>query len=290
MGPFSKLATGLSPAVWQQKHSSSPPPYTEAVNYNTATSFVSPGAFAPTTQLQIHATGVTSCSSLSTQDPVPIPVFRVQPGSHSFSFDSIASEYVSLRIKRGSNSCALIRGSDPNGTPLNATVYRWGPGRAPRIRMFPPHSSASVEEAIRADDIECDVVEVRSRSIISRAQKVATPFGTFQWRYGSRSERKEAFGANSLLVLEKIDITSGGETEKSHPRVAQLVRNEEFRTPGTNKFMAGNGGRLMIDLRMWADEKGADAAKVEAFIVASCICMLKKEVDRMRDNTLAAVV
>jgi len=268
-----------------RSESTSPPPYTytDVPNYNMAGNSTSPSSFTPTTHLQIQTMGVSSCSSLSSQDPIPIPVFRVNHGSASFPIDGMAPQYLSLRLKKNSNSCALVCGSDPNRTPLNATVYRWGPGRCPRIRFLPLQTSASVEEAIKAENLECDEVDVRSRSIISRAQKIATPFGTFQWRYGSRSERKETFDSNSLLVFEKIDGDKA-------IRVAQFVRNDEFRTPGTNKFMAGNGGRLMIDLSMWVDEKGTNGAKVEAFAVASCICMLKREVDRMRDNTLAAVV
>jgi hypothetical protein len=37
----------------------------------------------------------------------------------------------------------------------------------------------------------------------------------------------------------------------------------------------------MIDLREWADEKGANE-QMEALAVASCLVMLKKEVDRRR--------
>jgi hypothetical protein len=199
-------------------------------------------------------------------------------------------DYVSLRLKKNSNSCALVCGSDPNRTPLNATIYRWGPGRHPRIRVLPPHSSVSVEEAVNSENLECEVFEVQSRSIFSRSQKIVTSFGTFQWRYGGRSEKRETFDANSLLILEKVDGLSTKESKKQGIRVAQFVRNDEFRTPGTNKYMAGNGGRLMLDLREWAGGKEADTVKVEAFMIASCICMLKREVDRMRDNTTAAIV
>jgi hypothetical protein len=272
--------------------SDGPPTYSEAINGGIAGASVSPttASFAPTTQLQIHATGVTSSSSLCSQDVVPIPVFRIDPRTPTFGIESTEPEYVSLRLQKKSNSCALVRGSDPNGTPLNATVYRWGPGRHPRIRILSRHSSASVEEAITSENLECDVFEVQSRSIISRSQKIVTSFGTFQWRYGGRSEKKETFDANSLLILERIDGLSSKESKKQGIRVAQFIRNDEFRTPGTNKHMAGNGGRLMLDLRAWMGEKEADTIKVEAFMIASCICMLKREVDRMRDNTTAAIV
>jgi hypothetical protein len=269
-----------------------PPTYREAMGGSIAGASVSPttASFAPTTRLQIHATGVTSSSSLCSQDLSPISVFRVDHGTSTSGIESTKPEYLSLRLKKNSNSCALVRDSDPSHTPLNATIYRWGPGRHPKIRIFPGHSSASVEEAINSENLECDVYEVESRSILSRSQKIATSFGTFQWRYGGRSEKKETFDANSLLILEKIDGLSSKESKKQGIRVAQLIRNDEFRTPGTNKYMAGNGGRLMLDLRAWMGEKEADTVKIEAFMIASCICMLKREVDRMRDNTTAAIV
>jgi hypothetical protein len=272
--------------------SESPPTYSEAIGGDIAGRSVSPAtaSFAPTTQLQIHATGVTSSSSLCSQDPLPIPVFRIDPGTSTSSIESTEPEYISLRLKKKSNSCALVRGSDPSRRPLNATIYRWGPGKPPKIRILPLDSSASVEEAINSENLESDLLEVRSRSIISRSQKIATSFGTFQWRYGGRSEKKDAFDANSLLILEKIDGLSAKKSKKQGIRVAQFIRNDEFRTPGTNKYMAGNGGRLMLDLRAWTGEKETDTAKIEAFMIASCICMLKREVDRMRDNTTAAIV
>lgn len=272
--------------------SEAPPTYSEAISDSIAGASVSPATanFALTTQLQIHATGVTSSSSLCSQHLVPIPVFRIDPGTPTAGIEYSEPEYLSLRLKKNSNSCALVRGLDPNRTPLNATVYRWGPGRSPRIRILPHHSSASVEEAINSENLECDVFEVQSRSIVSRSRSIATSFGTFQWRYGSRSEKQETFDASSLLILEKIDGLSAKGSKKQGIRVAQFIRNDEFRTPGTNKYMAGNGGRLMLDLRAWTGEKEADTVKVEAFIIASCICMLKREVDRMRDNTTAAIV
>jgi hypothetical protein len=242
-----------------------------------------PNAFAATGQLQIQAVGYDTNQALTGMKMENISVHNVNSGE---------SEYTSIRLKRTSNSCALVRGSDPNGTPLIATIYRWGPGRPPRMRILPPQTSASVDAAINSDHIECEPVEVRSRSLISRAQKLDTSFGTFEWRYGSRTERKEAYDAASLLIMERTDSVSSvcGKKGKRGVRVAQLVRNDEFRTPGTNKHMGGNGGRLMMDLSMWTDNKKASAKDVEAFVVASCICMLKREADRFRDNQVSTVV
>ena len=166
-----------------------------------------------------------------------------------------------------------------------ATVYRWGPGRPPKIRIFPKDSTVSVEDAINSDSVPCELVGVKSRNMFSRTQRMETSFGTFEWRYGNRGERKEVDQADSLLVMDRVDPA-----KKESTRIAHMVRSDEFRTEGTTKCMGGNGGRLMIDLSPWADDKTTAAKDVEAFVVASCICMLKREADRFQNNAVAAVV
>lgn len=268
-----------------------PPAYSEAVAPAVASGSSSTAGFAATTQLQIHAAGLGQTYELTMPRPDPIPVYRLQPDSTGYSYEGQEPAYTSLRLKQSSNSCGLVRGSEPTATPLIATLYRWGPGRRPRIRILPSHSTLSVEQAINENDIECDLVEVSSRSVFSRTQRMTAPFGTFQWRYGSRGER-EVLQANSLLVLERFDQTTSGKGSKNGEwnRVAQFIRNDEFRTPGTHKRVAGNGGRLMIDSRALAGEKDGNMEQVEAFVVASCILMMKREVDRERDNQISVVV
>ncbi|KAH8598414.1 hypothetical protein B0O99DRAFT_506002 [Bisporella sp. PMI_857] len=268
--------------------SCTPPAYTEEINHNTASNFASRGTFDSTTQLQIHARGVSFGYPSLCKGLDPIPVLRVHSGPSPYEFGSQAPQYLSLRLKQHSSSCALVDGSNP-ATPLISTIYRWCPNRSFKMRIFPPDAQISVEDAIHGENLRCEEVEVRRLSLISRTQRIATPYGTFEWRYGSRSERKEACNADSLLVLEKVDVivAAGGKQEKKRTRVAQLVRNARFRTPGTTKSMAGNGGRLMLDLRAWAGKKEVMAKEVEAFVVASCICMLKREMDR---NELSVIV
>lgn len=263
--------------------SDAPPAYHDAVNGHSASSSSSPNAFVATSQLQVQAIGYDANQAYIGKTLEQISVYRV---------DSGAVEYISLRPKRSSNSCALVRGSDSNHTPLISTIYRWGPGRSPRMRILPPRTSISVEDAIDADDVECELVEVQSRSIFSRSQRFDTSLGSFEWRYGSRTEREEAYNAASLLILERTDPVSSvdGKVGKRGVRVAQLVRNDEFRTPGTKKHMGGNGGRLMLNMSTWTDEKKTSTRDVEAFIVASCICMLKREADRFKDNEISILV
>lgn len=212
-----------------------------------------------------------------------ISVYRVQSGE---------AEYTSVRLKKNSNSCALVRASDPRQNTLISTIYRFGPGRHPKMHILPSNSGVSVEEAVENENVPGETVKVKSRSMISRGQIFDTSLGKFEWRYGTREERA-ACNADSLLIMERVDrasLPNASKESKSGARVAQLIRNDQFRTPGSKKYSGGNGGRLMMDLRMWHDEKNAGADGAEAFVVASCILMLKREADRFIDNHIAAVV
>jgi hypothetical protein len=124
---------------------------------------------------------------------------------------------------------------------------------------------------------------VRERNFYSHKTTMETPFGELRWRYGGRRERSAA-NADNLLILEVSDgdtqVGSGGGTKRRWQRVAQLVRSEELRTRGTNRLSMGNGGRLVMGLGRWTGSS-ATLEQVEVLIVASCLVMLKKEVDRM---------
>jgi hypothetical protein len=128
------------------------------------------------------------------------------------------------------------------------------------------------------------VWEVNSKGVMTRAVSIRTDMGTFEWRHATRAE-KRAVGADSLLLLEHVTpvaLEGGGrKKEEVRRRIAQFVRSAEFRTHGSGRSTAGNGGRLMMDLRAWADGKD-EAQRVEVFAVASCIVMLKREMDRRR--------
>ncbi|CAG9982272.1 unnamed protein product [Clonostachys byssicola] len=264
--------------------SDDPPPYYEEVE-GGASSSAPPTAFTGTHQLQVQTLGYDTEQALSGWTFENISIYTVDRGE---------VEYISLRLQQTSNSCALVRGSDTTRTPLISTIYRRGPGRNPKIRILPRNTSLSVEEAITSDNVQCEVVDVVSRSLISRTQKFDTSFGNFEWRYGSTAECRAEYDANSLILLERVDFVRSrdGKAGKRGVRIAQLVRNDEFRTQGTSKRAGGNGGRLMMDLSMWADERRTKvkAKDVEAFVVASCLCMLKREADRFRDAQNAAVV
>lgn len=65
--------------------------------------------------------------------------------------------------------------------------------------------------------------------------------------------------------------------EKESRRIAQLSRGRETRTPGTSACRAGNGGELQID-----DGALDDSELTESIVVATCLVMLKREIDRRR--------
>ncbi|CAL5865806.1 uncharacterized protein PFLUO_LOCUS12 [Penicillium psychrofluorescens] len=283
MGLFSssKSRSRLSKSANDWK-SEAPPEYKEAIGSHYPSSSSSSDGFIATSKLQVQAIGYDMNQALTGRTLENISVYRVESGE---------AEYISIRLKKNSNSCALVRASDPRQISLISTIYRFGPGRHPRMRILLYNSAVSVEEAINNENVRGEIVEVKSHSLVSRRQVLDTSLGKFEWRYGT-GEEHAACNADSLLVMERIDRVSlpNGRKSKSGVRVAQFIRNDQFRTPGTNKYSGGNGGRLMIDLRMWDDDEHASAHGVEAFVVASCILMLKREADRFIDNHLALVV
>ncbi|OAR00079.1 hypothetical protein LLEC1_05388 [Akanthomyces lecanii] len=217
--------------------------------------------FLATSNLDVHAIGYDMNQALTGNTLENISVRRVESGQ---------TEYVSMRQKKNSNSCALVRTSDQDRTVIS-TIYRFGPGRHPKMHILPDNARVTVDAALQNKSIPGEEVEVSSRSFTSRAQ-------VFDTTLGNREERR-ACGADSLLVMERADGT----------RIAQLVRNAELRTPGTVKYSGGNGGRLMLDLHEWENGDKGGAAGVEAFAVASCILMLKREAERFINNNVAAV-
>lgn len=259
-----------------------PPDYKEAISTSSRSTSPLPNTFAVTKQLQIQAIGYDMNQAITGRKLENISIFGVE---------SRQPEYTSVRLSASSNSCALVRASDARQTPIISTVYRFGPGRSPRMRILPYDTQVSVEEAIDDDDVRGERIEVKSRSIFSRAQIFDTSFGKLEWRYGTGAECA-ATNADSLLVLERVDRASlpDGSQSKSGARVAQLVRNDQYRTPGSAIYGGGNGGRLMMDMRVWEDDRNANVHNIEAFVAASCLLMLKKEADRFIENNMAAVV
>lgn len=87
------------------------------------------------------------------------------------------------------------------------------------------------------------------------------------------------------MVLERVTniAVAGGETDEVRQMVGVFVRSDKTRTPGSKASSAGNGGRLMLDLRLWESdgEDGKDEREmVIVLAVTSVVVMLKKELDQ----------
>lgn len=279
-----------------------PPPYDA-----TATPFL------PTLQLQIETPGKPLLSLPLPPRPDPIPIFTVPTASSPVS---PSPSYLSLRPTRSSGSSFLISPSASDATtsddehehehpPLSTTTYRFGPGRPPTIRLFlpgtatptsnpflptsDPGSSSSDNNNNNIDLSTCDwdTFAMTSPSLLSRTTAFRTRLGTFQWRYASRSERKlHTPVPSSLLILDRVlkiaTAPPHNRNEEVRTPIAQLVRSDEYRTEGSSCRSAGNGGRLLVDLRVWGEEEKAEREMAVVMVVTTALVMLKKEVDRRR--------
>lgn len=296
--PFSSVhrlsSSSSSAGIDTDGHSimTAPPPYDA-----TATPFL------PTLQLQIETPGKPLLSLPLPPRPDPIPIFTIP------TTDSLTPSYLSLRPTRSSGSSFLISpsASDPSSdehSPLSTTTYRFGPGRPPTIRLFLPGTTPATSNPFLPDpdhssspeDVDLstwDTFPMTSPSLLSRTTAFRTRLGTFQWRYASRSERKLLTPVpSSLLILDRIvkiavaqspGSRSSKRSDEIRTPIAQLVRSDEYRTEGSSCRSAGNGGRLLVDLRVW-EEEGEKTEREMAVVMAvtTGLVMLKKEVDRRR--------
>ncbi|KAF7559879.1 hypothetical protein G7046_g4263 [Stylonectria norvegica] len=261
----------LTPAV--SSSSTSLPKYTTLYEDGaSSSSSASPASFQPTKLFQIQARGFPLMAFPLAPRPDPIYINAITPDG-----ELAQPEYTSVRPARNSGNCFLVYADDPAQTPLATTTYRFGPGKPPKIKLL-------------ARDAPTEEIVVNSKSCLTRSTSMRTHLGTLEWRYASRADRRAA-SADNLLVLEQVTnvAVAGGKQETRRRKVAQLVRNEEWRTEGSRKCTAGNGGRLMMDLKAWAERKG-EAEQMELLVVTSCLMMLKKEVDRRRMHQTAAIM
>ncbi|KAJ5133106.1 hypothetical protein N7448_001865 [Penicillium atrosanguineum] len=166
--------------------------------------------------------------------------------------DDDSEVYVSTRNKRWSGNCILS--SSKTGS-LIQTDYSFGPNPT-ILRLLQSPGVISEETKVTGRWTS------RSTSFIFRDRD-------FEWKYvkEKRSDSKEAH----LLILQMVN------KKDDHCRIAQLVRDKATRTPGTSKCRAGNGGELQID-----DAALVECELEESIVVATCLVMLKREVDRRR--------
>ncbi|KAJ6086289.1 hypothetical protein N7486_010570 [Penicillium sp. IBT 16267x] len=205
--------------------------------------------FYPSRTLTVGARGI-SCLRL------PLPPSQTEI---TIALADGSTGYVSTRNKRRSGNSIL---SHPKLGNLIRTDYFFGANRDPVLRLL--QTSSVIPEEIRV-----------SSKWTSRSAHFTMPNGTeYEWAY---AKQKGPDGQKlKLIVLRAISMDGKG-NESEHRRVAQLVRSSDTRTPGTSRCTAGNGGELQID------DGALHALHLdESIIVATCLVMLKKEIDRRR--------
>ncbi|KAF2843285.1 hypothetical protein M501DRAFT_926596 [Patellaria atrata CBS 101060] len=166
--------------------------------------------------------------------------------------------YISKRSKRWSGNSVLL---DSRYKQVLRTTYFFGPSRNPRL-----------------DVIGSDLVGARIGEEIKTTTKwtsrshcfVMLTGEAFEWSYDNEVLNSSSENKKSLVIL-RTKPADGSEGKK----VAQLVRTKVTRPRGSGKSSAGNGGELVL-------AKGAEEIIDPAIVVASCLLMLKKEVDRRR--------
>lgn len=218
---------------------------------STTETLVDNAHFKPSRSLFVNAKGIKAIRLPVPSSQLEIPVY-----------DSDANlVYTSTREKRYSGDAVL---SSPKGGDLVSTTYSFGPGRNPVIKQLHP------------SDLKAGgTVEVTGKWT-SRTTTFVVDGKTFEWSY-VRSKQSDG-KKRTLLVLHQVD----GSSAHSGHRIAQLVRSSETRPPGSSKHSAGNGGELVLDEDAveWIDE---------SMVVATCMLMLKKEIDRRRMIQMAVI-
>ena len=234
-----------------------PPPYDQASSLQGFQSPVPNLISGTSTLLSIYAYG--NCG-LNPSSQLQTPVYR---GTNT----SVEPEYVSERAKRSSGN-AVLRHVSEGG--LLGTTYRFGLAEPHIIRL----EADEDRKELRYGE-GTPIVNIKSHWFSSSVTLITEPDGrAFEWRY-MRTEVESK--KKRVLALSSGD--SGADEERV---LAVFLRTNDTRTPGTSKWDAGNGGQLIVSSE-------ALACMDEALIIATCIMMLKKEMDRSRSATAAVV-
>jgi hypothetical protein len=211
-----------------------------------------------------------------------------------------------------------VRLFSPHSTPLSPSALE--SILYPRKNKHQESSEANQPPAVEP----WDDFTITSLGLLTRAVTFRTRLGTFEWRYASRRERhalSQALGGqdvSSLLVLERVTriaraqnlpsssassssasaaaILRGGKKKKEgdetiRTTVAQFIRGDGTRAAGSGASDAGNGGRLLVDLSLWDGdgESKVDREMAGVMVVATCLVMLKREIDRRRAQQAAII-
>jgi len=165
--------------------------------------------------------------------------------------------YTSTRAKKSSGNSVL---RDPNVGNLVSTTYFFGPCREPVLNLL---------QAPEKSDEEANTIKIQGKWTSRSTAFIMGDGKVFEWSY-AHTKDKQGKKVNLVVLREQVS------DPKTKGRIlAQFVRGEETRTPGTKSCTAGNGGQLVLD-------QDATSVLDEAVIVATCLMMMKKEIDRRR--------
>ncbi len=315
--PLCRLgSTSYAPSIFSTT-STLPPSYATSIS-STSQDLLASAPFAPTSILQIQSAGKGLISLPLPTKELCIPIFVCGENGKTER-----PKWLSIRPARRSGSCYLVDAEDESHTAIARMKYRFGPGRPPSIHIghdtdsFTKSESDSETETPSSDDVdkkvdvkaeiqdeadrcgttssslqEGDEFQLTSKNPFSRSKQFTSPrWGLFEWRYCSRKEKASfspspnpATKPNNLLVLERVTKSEDGK-EVKRIRVAQLIRSNETRTPGSRSSSAGNGGRLELCL---SDQENGVLID-EITVVVTVLVMLKKEIDRLRAAQIAVM-
>ena len=192
--------------------------------------------------------------------------------------------YTSTRARKSKGDCILA--SIHHGT-LISTNYFWGPSRQPILRYHNHYGHYnSTENGAETFDKPDSIFDIKSKWTSRAITMVHRESGrVFEWSY-EKMKTVDKKKANLLVLRQKSGDTAtevNGRDDESDGKgkvLAQLIRSDATRTPGSKSCSAGNGGQLVLD-------QEAAAALNEPLIVATCLMMLKKEIDRRRAIQMA---
>lgn len=244
-----------------------PPSYEQATSSKVSASPVPNLIPGPSKVLTIVAGGTRACRLPTPSNELQIPIYD---GTDT----SVEPLYISTRATRRSGN-AVLRHSQRGD--LYGSYYKFGPFREPVIR----HVSApsDIKRPGQEDEEGPLAVSTKGHALSFKVDFTIADTGkTFNWKY---TKTQLPTGKTRVLALETD--AAGSSSDKAPPKtLAVLLRTDDTRTPGSSKWDAGNGGQLVIDA-------SATAFMDEALIVATCIMMLKKEIDRQRGAQAAAI-
>jgi hypothetical protein len=184
-----------------------------------------------------------------------IDMIRIPTPSKEMQIDILNRDgtiaYQSTRKVRSSGNAVL---TNSDGSPLIATEYFFGPKKDPILHVI--------------DNMTGGTNDVKTVSKwTSRSHEFLLPDGrSIKWEY----KKEQGFGGPNKKGTALVMTVDG-------KRVAALIRNDETRTPGAKSCTAGNGGELVL-----GEDVGTEKGVTEELVVAGCLLMLKKEIDRRR--------